>query len=64
MKTKLSLWITLAILGLLAFSLLAPPVKNHKRQGAHIQCVNAAPHILISFPLTNTAAGTLPGPRQ
>ena len=64
MKKKSALWITLALLGVLVPGYrsyaLARPVSRHKRQASHIQCMNAAPRILITFSLTNAAAKTWP----
>ena len=46
MRTKLSLWITLAILGLLVFSLLAPPINSTQAEGIlHPRCERLSPHL-------------------
>jgi flagellar basal body-associated protein FliL len=67
MKKKSTIWI-LVLLGVLVlcYSSYAPahPSKKHKRQASHIQSVNAAPSVLITFTPTNTAPNILPGPRQ
>ena len=52
MKKKSTMWI-LVLLGVLVlcYSSYAPahPSKKHKRQASHIQSVNAAPSVLITF---------------
>ena|GEM_PF-2944678 len=67
MKKKSTVWI-LVLLGVLVlcYSSYAPahPSKKHKRQASHIQSVNAAPSVLITFTPTNTTPNILPGPRQ
>ena len=61
MRTKITLWVMLAVIGLIALSLLAPPLKPPKARAQRISGVNSVRSVTFTLTNTNALPASQPG---